>query len=648
MNAWTDVVGWTLLHFVWEGTLIAVVAALALQALRRASAQLRYVIACGALLTALFAPVATAVSLVTVSDAARIAEPLAGTPVPLMGPVRGGSGLVTTARASLASLGPQPIIPTNVASILSLLVSAWAVGVLLLTIRLGLGWWRVHRLHADALASPASQWLATATQVAGTLGLSRAIHVVDSVAIDTPTVIGWLRPVILLPIAALANLTPGQVQAILAHELAHVQRHDFLVNLLQAVAETLLFYHPAVWWLSSRIRAEREHCCDDVAVAVCGDPVDYADALTTLASWACLRTVDAAARPAASLAVAATGGSLLLRIRRLLKLPADRERSRPRAPFVIGVTVLLIVLIGARLMVVAQVARDPDRQADTLGRPLGPPDINRILGFNLFPPRAHYATDDPAGARAWDVKVVQPDGEMSFIGFTGRSLIRYAYRLEDVPVVDGPSWVDGESQELHAETNTVNPTDADFREAIRLALEAQYGMSIRRESRLFPVYGLQPVAPGNLGPNIRRSTVDCVEDFRKRPDILGPSLHARGQVVLPFCGVDHTIHGPKGYRVTLAQFARSLRGFGMEPSNGNEPDREVIDQTGLMGVYDFELNLGFLPFAAIATAHPAIRIGFGPMIRTFPQAIEEQLGLKLVPLDAPRDVVVIATAQRAL
>jgi uncharacterized protein (TIGR03435 family) len=171
-------------------------------------------------------------------------------------------------------------------------------------------------------------------------------------------------------------------------------------------------------------------------------------------------------------------------------------------------------------------------------------------------------------------------------------------------------------------------------------------MSVRSDSRLFPVLGLQPATPGSLGPNIRPSTVDCIDDRRTRSDVVGPSLHARGQVVLPFCGVDNTIRGPRGYRVTLAQFARSLRGFSMTAVEGNRPAREVVDQTGLTGVYDFELNLGFLPLAAIATAHPTLGIGFGPMIRTFPQAIQEQLGLVLVPAESLRDVVVISASRR--
>src|SRR5207247_762569 len=129
-----------------------------------------------------------------------------------------------------------------------------------------------------------------------------AAHVVESALVDVPTVVGCMRPVILLPIAAISNLTPSQIEAILAHELAHIRRHDYLVNLLQTLAETLLFYHPGVWWVSARIREEREHCCDDVAVEVCGDAVIYARALAELETWRVEST---------ALTIAATGGSRL-------------------------------------------------------------------------------------------------------------------------------------------------------------------------------------------------------------------------------------------------------------------------------------------------------------------------------------------------
>jgi uncharacterized protein (TIGR03435 family) len=199
---------------------------------------------------------------------------------------------------------------------------------------------------------------------------------------------------------------------------------------------------------------------------------------------------------------------------------------------------------------------------------------------------------------------------------------------------------------IRGETSAEHPDDEDFRAAIRVVLEGEYGMSIRRDVRLFPVYGLQVAEKGRLGPNIQPAIADCIEDLRTRPDILGPSLHARGQVNVPFCGIDHTITGPKGYRTTMAEIARSLRGFNMGPVQDGVPEREVVDQTGLTGVYDFQLKLGFLPLAAIASVHPALALSLGPTVRTFPQALDEQLGLRLVPSDAPRDVAVIVTAQQ--
>ena len=122
---------------------------------------------------------------------------------------------------------------------------------------------------------------------------------------------------VLIPTSALTGLTVTQLEAVIAHELAHVRRHDYLVNGLQSLAETLLFYHPAVWWISARVRQEREHCCDDVAIAVCGDPVTYGRALASLEQ---LRQGEGL------LAVAASDGSLTERIRRLLGAPVQRPR----------------------------------------------------------------------------------------------------------------------------------------------------------------------------------------------------------------------------------------------------------------------------------------------------------------------------------
>jgi hypothetical protein len=154
----------------------------------------------------------------------------------------------------------------------------------------------------------------------------------ESIRVDVPMVIGYLRPAILLPASALLNLTPQQLEAVLAHELAHIRRHDYAVNLLQNLVEGLLFYHPAVWWVGKQVRAEREQCCDDLAVPVCGGVRQYAQALTAM---------EEARMPAPGAALAANGGPLMQRIRRLLRQP--RERRPLLASAIAGITVLMAI-----------------------------------------------------------------------------------------------------------------------------------------------------------------------------------------------------------------------------------------------------------------------------------------------------------------
>jgi len=179
-------------------------------------------------------------------------------------------------------------------------------------------------------------WDVIATRLSRRLHIARTVRLLRSTLVEVPTVIGWMKPVILLPASALSGLNPHQLEAILAHELAHIRRHDYLVNLLQTVVETLLFYHPAVWWLSRRIRAERENCCDDLAVNLCGDPFTYAQALADLEE---LRGPDR------RFVMAADGGSLVQRVRRVLGAPSHEGR----APGWLAASASVLVLVGIAL-----------------------------------------------------------------------------------------------------------------------------------------------------------------------------------------------------------------------------------------------------------------------------------------------------------
>ncbi len=312
MRDWMEITGWTLLHFVWQGALLGLAIAGILWVCRRRSANARYGVASGGLIALLAAPVVTAAVL---WQAARAVEPLQRTD---LAAAREQGNRSTRGHALLAG-DSMETVHARLTAVLPGVVTVWLAGVSLLLVRMGGGFWRVHRLHEAGFAAPASRWQEVASRLASRLGLADAVRVVESRLVSTPTVVGWMRPIILLPVAALANLTPAQVEAILAHELAHIRRHDYLVNLLQSLGETFLFYHPAVWWVSGRIRAERENCCDDVALVICGDRVGYASALTALEEWR--------GREAAPV-VAATDGPLSGRVRRILERP---PHPRPRA-----------------------------------------------------------------------------------------------------------------------------------------------------------------------------------------------------------------------------------------------------------------------------------------------------------------------------
>ena len=187
-------------------------------------------------------------------------------------------------------------------------VPIWLAGVLLLEARTLAGWRAARRLRRSGVCAAPAAWRERLAGLAERMRVSRPVALVESCRVDVPVVIGYFRPVILAPVALLAGMPAGQVEAILLHELAHIRRRDYLVNLLQAMVESLLFYHPAVWWISGLVRAERENCCDDLVLAARGNAGEYAAALTALEE----------ARWAGEPALAATGGNLMLRIQRIL------------------------------------------------------------------------------------------------------------------------------------------------------------------------------------------------------------------------------------------------------------------------------------------------------------------------------------------
>ncbi len=284
---------WAIVHSVWQLAAVSLLLACGLYLFRRRSANLRYVVACGALSISAVLPAITFWALPAVQGQAEtvVAPPAINLPnagLPRHGPAayqpaaRVGPGADLTMPASTTTrnwrLRSAAFVESNVAWI----VAAWVAGVCVLSLRIVGSWIRAQGLRRFETDPPPAGWDARLADMARRLGLHKPIQLLQSRLARVPTVLGHLRPVILLPVAALTGLMPQQIEAILAHELAHIRRHDYLVNLLQVLAETVLFYHPAVWWMSRRIRIERENCCDDMAIDLCGDRFGYIRALVSM------------------------------------------------------------------------------------------------------------------------------------------------------------------------------------------------------------------------------------------------------------------------------------------------------------------------------------------------------------------------------
>jgi uncharacterized protein (TIGR03435 family) len=437
------------------------------------------------------------------------------------------------------------------------------------------------------LVRPApAEWRRTLRELGARIGVSRPVELLVSALVQVPTVVGWIRPVVLVPVGALAGLPPEHVEALLIHELAHIRRHDYLVNMLQSVAEALLFYHPAVWWVSGHIRAERELCCDDVAVSASGDVLTYARALAELESC----------RPAHfNAAVAANGGSLADRIARLL------GQSRPAAVSGLGPG----VLIGAVLIAATTYGLFGQSEA----RPAF--QVASVKPNTSTAPRGHMVRA-LAGGRltAEDAWVMQ--------------LIQNAYGVQQYQVIGAPDWTNTDGFDIEAKADG-NVDQKQVWLMVQTLLADRFKLAVHRETRQLPVYAIVAARGGLKLPPPK--------DAGCPP---GPSPAGSRQ---PPCGMVRISMGPGGLQMTgdnapMAEFVRMLAGL---------VNRPVIDRSGFTGTFD--VHVEFTPdeyTGGLPPPPPGV-----PPLPTDPNrpnilaAVQEQLGLKLESSKGPVEVLVI-------
>jgi GWxTD domain-containing protein len=322
-------VGWALLHFCWQATIVAIILAYAMRLLSGRSPQHRYLACCFALMFMAVLPFVTFGYLAANQQA--IGHAIATSTMeryPSLSLLNGFTGMSEPWADRIAGTLDQSM---------PWLLLVWFTGVILLFSRFNIRLIVARRMKSAATQPASLELQRIFFQLCHRLGIARTVKLMDSGPVQVPTVIGWLRPVVLIPVGCLMGLSPIQVEALLAHELAHIRRHDYLVNVCQSVVETLLFYHPAVWWVSKQLRREREYCCDDLAVRISGDPLAYAKALSFLEERRSSQPM---------FALGANGGALALRIRRLLGC----EKS-PAVSQLTALTLSVIVIAGIGLYI---------------------------------------------------------------------------------------------------------------------------------------------------------------------------------------------------------------------------------------------------------------------------------------------------------
>ncbi len=273
-----NAIGWTIFHSIWQGGAAALLLGIILFFMNRKPARLKYAVSVSALLIVVLASAAT-----------FIIEYKSPFPVQVIKNKQSFDKVIISGIVFENPVAAEQT-PSTVFDIaqnyfnehLALFVFAWFIGLMVFSLRFIGSVLSLQRIRSHGLKELDVEWLYRSREIAKKLGIKNFVFVYESARVKIPVALGYLKPIILLPIGMINGLPYTQVETIIAHELAHIKRYDFLINLIQSFIETVFFYHPAIWWISSQIKEERENCCDDLTIEICNDTLAYSKALYNL------------------------------------------------------------------------------------------------------------------------------------------------------------------------------------------------------------------------------------------------------------------------------------------------------------------------------------------------------------------------------
>lgn len=365
LDSLVERLGWVLVHSIWQLALIGLVATALMWGFRRASSTVRYGELLGLFGLTIAAPVVTWLMLSPaamttthpIQANSEIVQPQIANAGSDTAPIIGAGTNVAGVETINADMPLRERISRLVKPYLTSIVAVWCFGLVIYSLRPMIGWRMLRRLRSVGISEPPPEIVALFANISKRLCLKQSVRLLQSTVAKTPMVVGYLRPVVLLPVSLVSSMPVSQLEAILAHELFHVRRHDFVINLLQTLVETLFFYHPVVWWLSRRIRIEREHCCDDFVVKLLNKREEYGRALIA---------IEHLKNQTPSLALSATDGSLLARIRRIAGSTAQiDQRLAWQLPLALLSLVCLCLSLGVAFAPHAEAQEKVDTQPTT-------------------------------------------------------------------------------------------------------------------------------------------------------------------------------------------------------------------------------------------------------------------------------------------
>jgi bla regulator protein BlaR1 len=299
----------TLLHSLWQGLVITSMAGFFIKVFATQNSSAKYFIKTGAFFLIFASSLVTFVIL---------SQPQKG----IISSITFSEAFSSTIGTSASSGSYLEMITNYLQTHQSWIVLGWAMGAFLFSLRFAAGiaylkYLRIHSLPVE------NNWNETLKKLSARLGIDRLVQLYESIQVKTPVTMGYLKPIILMPIGLMSGLNTQQVEVILIHELEHIRRHDYLINFIQSLGETIFFFNPFVWILSASIRNERENCCDDAVLREGYDPQLYA---TTLFELESLRFENATL----ALSLAGNKNQLLNRIKRIMEQSAKNQKGKEK------------------------------------------------------------------------------------------------------------------------------------------------------------------------------------------------------------------------------------------------------------------------------------------------------------------------------